>query len=116
MNPGYAGRAELPINLKSLFRPISMVVPDSIFITEILLYAAGFVGAKQLASKIVRVQALANVVMDKTDIALDFGLRSIKAIVAIAEALKLNAMNISESPLTEMIDDNKIAAIPYKSE
>jgi hypothetical protein len=55
------------------------------------------------------VQALANVVMDKTEIALDFGLRSIKAIIAIAEALKLNAYNISESPLTEMIDDNKIA-------
>ena len=56
MNPNYAGgRIELPGNLAVLFRPVAMMAPDVMLITEILLLAKGCSQSqsKQLAAKMV---------------------------------------------------------------
>ncbi|XP_051578639.1 dynein axonemal heavy chain 2 [Myxocyprinus asiaticus] len=83
MNPGYAGRTELPDNLKSMFRPISMVVPDSTLIAEITLFAEGFNNCKVLAKKVFTLYSLAVQQLSKQD-HYDFGLRALTSLLRYA--------------------------------
>ncbi|XP_068085242.1 dynein axonemal heavy chain 2 [Anabrus simplex] len=83
MNPGYAGRTELPDNLKSMFRPIAMIVPDSAMIAEIILFGEGFRDTRTLAHKVYTLYCLAIQQLSKQD-HYDFGLRGLVSLLRYA--------------------------------
>jgi len=87
MNPGYAGRTELPENIKALFRPCAMVVPDYGQICEIMLVSEGFLNAKLLARKFITLYTLNRDLLSKQD-HYDWGLRAIKSVLVVAGELK----------------------------
>ncbi|XP_072903303.1 LOW QUALITY PROTEIN: dynein axonemal heavy chain 11 [Hemitrygon akajei] len=95
LNPGYAGRAELPENLKALFRPCAMVFPDFQLICEIMLMAEGFIDARMLARKFISLYTLCRELLSKQD-HYDWGLRAIKSVLVVAGSLKRGDRNRPE--------------------
>ncbi|CEG01942.1 Dynein heavy chain [Ostreococcus tauri] len=96
MNPGYAGRAELPDNLKAIVRPVSMMVPDFCLIAEIMMFSEGFTNAKSLAKKMVAIMELSQQQLSKQD-HYDYTLRSfIIPISRAAGTKKRETPNVDE--------------------
>ncbi|EFC48546.1 hypothetical protein NAEGRDRAFT_55628 [Naegleria gruberi] len=111
MNPGYKGRTELPENLKALFRPCAMIVPDFMNICEIMLASEGFINAKELAKKFVTLYRLNKELLSKQD-HYDWGLRAVKSVLVIAGGLKRAEPQVSEDRiLMRALRDTNLAKL-----
>ncbi|ODV86297.1 hypothetical protein CANARDRAFT_211710 [[Candida] arabinofermentans NRRL YB-2248] len=77
-NPNYAGRSVLPDNLKSKYRTVAVVKPDTKIIADAIFTSQGFTFARELSSQVVDLFISLQLSCSKQP-HYDFGLRALKS-------------------------------------
>lgn len=91
----FENSSNLPENFKSMFRTVSMIVPDNKLIAESILFGEGFKDPRNLANKIIILFSLCKQLLSKHNF-YEYGLRSLIELIKYAGKCKRENSKITD--------------------